>query len=263
MDERINRSASEPFSISQSRFSRMRLLTSPTVWYRAAMLVAVAFFVHSLLSAGPVWDETEEFLKLRAQLSFAGDILSGATGGTFHSLPGDSAYYGAGTVFLPYVLSYLIDNVWLKEAVHTYEHSYSVLLHILTFLYAIAAAAYTRRLVSLVTGDRDAGFLAGDRPTEKGMLASRVYGENTLVLTEAVWLGYLDGLAPEELCGLVVMLAAEDRARDRGPRAPRRARRGEDDLYLEVSFDVQDQPTVRCGGVRTLVNPFRLTRQRV
>ncbi len=76
-----------------------------------------------------------------------------------------------------------------------------------------------RRLSRILT---ETGFLAGDRPTEKGMLASRVYGENTLVLTEAVWLGYLEGLAPEELCGLVVMLAAEDRARDRGPRAPRR-----------------------------------------
>ncbi len=125
------------------------------------MLVAAAFFVHSLLTAGPVWDEVEEFRKLGQQLSFAGGVLSGATGQTFHSIPGDAAFYGTGTVFLPYVFSYLIDIVWLKGAVHTYEHSYSLLLHILTFLCAIAAAAYTRRLVSLVTEDRDAGLLAG------------------------------------------------------------------------------------------------------
>ena len=55
----------------------------------------------------------------------------------------------------------MIDLLWLKEPVHIYEHSYTVLLHILTFLCAIVAAAYTRKLVDLVTGDRDAGFLAG------------------------------------------------------------------------------------------------------
>ena len=161
MDERINRSASGPPSIPQSRISLPCLLTSPGVWYCVALLVAAAFFVHSLLTAGPVWDEVEEFRKLGLQLSFAGGVLSGATGQTFRSIPGDSAFYGTGTVFLPYVFSYLIDIVWLKGAVHTYEHSYSVLLHILTFLCAIAAAAYTRRLVSLVTEDRDAGLLAG------------------------------------------------------------------------------------------------------
>jgi hypothetical protein len=101
MHERTNRPASEPFSISQGRFSPPRLLTNPAVWYRAAMLLAVALFVHSLLSAGPVWDEVEEFTKLSAQLSFAGNVLSGATGLTFHSLLGDYAYYGAGTVFFP------------------------------------------------------------------------------------------------------------------------------------------------------------------
>ena len=125
------------------------------------MLVAAAFFVHSLLSAGPIWDEVEEFRKFGEQLSFAKGVLSGAAALTFHAIPGDSAFYGMGSVFLPYALSYLIDIVWLKETVHSYEHSYSVLLHIQTFLCAIAAAAYTRRLVSLVTDDRDAGALAG------------------------------------------------------------------------------------------------------
>lgn len=132
----------------------------PTLAYRLALLVAVAFFCHSLLTAGPVWDEPEEFAKLGEQLSFALSVLSGATGQTFHALPGDHAFYGVGTTLPPYTLSYLVDVVWLKR-LHTYDHSYSTILHILTFLFAIAAASYTRRLVSLVTDDREAGLLAG------------------------------------------------------------------------------------------------------
>ena len=38
------------------------------------------------------------------------------------------------------------------------------------------------------------GFLAADKPTDKGLLAARVYGENTLLVTEAVWNGWLEGL---------------------------------------------------------------------
>src|SRR5919201_2875818 len=71
----------------------------------------------------------------------------------------------------------------------------------------------------------ESGFLKDDQPTDKGTLASRVYGENTLLVTEAVWLGHLDGLTPEELCSVLVMLSAEDRVRgdrERGPRQPRR-----------------------------------------
>jgi ATP-dependent RNA helicase HelY len=76
-----------------------------------------------------------------------------------------------------------------------------------------------RRLREILT---QTGFLAEDRPTEKGMLAARVYGENTILVTEAVWLGWLEGLQPEELCSVLVMLSAEDRGRDRGPRVQRR-----------------------------------------
>ncbi|MEO8745007.1 MAG: hypothetical protein ABI334_03815, partial [Candidatus Dormiibacterota bacterium] len=78
-----------------------------------------------------------------------------------------------------------------------------------------------RRLAKILT---EAGFLAHDHPTDKGLFASRVYGENTLLVAEAVWLGWFEGLAPEELCAVLVMLAAEDRerGRDRQPRAPRR-----------------------------------------
>ena len=68
----------------------------------------------------------------------------------------------------------------------------------------------------------ETGFLKDDQPTERGLLASRVYGENTLVVTEAVGLGLFEGLTPEELCAVLVMLTAEDRMRDRGPRPPRR-----------------------------------------
>ncbi|TMD52148.1 MAG: hypothetical protein E6I85_11295 [Chloroflexi bacterium] len=68
----------------------------------------------------------------------------------------------------------------------------------------------------------ETAFLKDDQPTERGLLASRVYGENTLVVTEAIALGLFEGLTPEELCAVLVMLTAEDRMRDRGPRPPRR-----------------------------------------
>jgi ATP-dependent RNA helicase HelY len=89
---------------------------------------------------------------------------------------------------------------------------------------AIAEQAdeYQRKLRRLCRILGETGFLAGDKPTEKGLLAARVYGENTLLVTEALWNGWLDGLRPEELCSLLAMLATEDRSRDRGPRQPRR-----------------------------------------
>ena len=79
-----------------------------------------------------------------------------------------------------------------------------------------------RRLCKILT---ETGFLAHDRPTDKGLFASRVYGENTILVAEAVWLGWFEGLTAEELCGVLVMLAAEDRdrgGRDRQARGPRR-----------------------------------------
>ena len=78
-----------------------------------------------------------------------------------------------------------------------------------------------RRLCKILT---ETGFLAHDKPTGKGLFASRVYGENTILVAEAVWLGWLEGLTPEELCAVIVMLAAEDRerGRDRGRHGPRR-----------------------------------------
>ena len=78
-----------------------------------------------------------------------------------------------------------------------------------------------RRLTKILT---EAGFLQKDKPTDKGLFASRVYGENTILVAEAVWLGWFEGLTPEELCAVMVMLAAEDRERrgDRQARGPRR-----------------------------------------
>ena len=78
-----------------------------------------------------------------------------------------------------------------------------------------------RRLCKILT---ETGFLARDRPTDKGLFAARVYGENTILVTEALWLGWLEGLTPEELCAVLVMLAAEDRerGRNREARGPRR-----------------------------------------
>jgi len=84
---------------------------------------------------------------------------------------------------------------------------------------------YARKLRRVCKVLAETGFLESDKPTEKGLLASRVYGENTILVTEAIWLGWFEGLTPEELCAVVVMLTAEDRQRgerDRGPRQHRR-----------------------------------------
>jgi ATP-dependent RNA helicase HelY len=83
---------------------------------------------------------------------------------------------------------------------------------------------YPRKLRRLAGILSETGFLAKNKPTDKGLFAARVYGENTILVAEAVWLGWLEGLTPEELCGVMVMLAAEDRERrgDRQARGPRR-----------------------------------------
>jgi superfamily II RNA helicase len=84
------------------------------------------------------------------------------------------------------------------------------------------ADEYQRKLRRLRRILSETGFLEDDRPTDKGMLAARVYGENTLLVTEAVWNGWLDGLRPPDLCAALAILATEDRSRDRGPRQVRR-----------------------------------------
>ena len=78
-----------------------------------------------------------------------------------------------------------------------------------------------RRLSKILA---ETGFLDKNKPTDKGLFAARVYGENTILVAEAVWLGWFEGLTPEELCAVMVMLAAEDRERrgDRQAHGPRR-----------------------------------------
>jgi ATP-dependent RNA helicase HelY len=84
-----------------------------------------------------------------------------------------------------------------------------------------AVEEFAHHLRALINILEESGFLIGLRPSEKGMLASRVYGENGLLITEAIHEGWLDELEPAELCAVVVMLAAEDRGgpRRRGPDA--------------------------------------------
>ncbi len=83
---------------------------------------------------------------------------------------------------------------------------------------------YPRKLRRLSKILDETGFLANNKPTDKGLFAARVYGENTILVAEAVWLGWFEGLTAEELCAVGVMLAAEDRERrgDRQAHGPRR-----------------------------------------
>ena len=80
---------------------------------------------------------------------------------------------------------------------------------------------YRRRMQALRGVLQELGFLEGDVPTEKGLLASRIYGENSLIITQAIDDGWLQELTPAELAASLVMVTAEDRNRDR-PRERRR-----------------------------------------
>ncbi|HEX3629843.1 MAG TPA: hypothetical protein VHW91_05195, partial [Candidatus Dormibacteraeota bacterium] len=80
---------------------------------------------------------------------------------------------------------------------------------------------YRRRMRALHSILQELGFLDGDVPSEKGLLASRIYGENSLIVTQAIEDGWLEELTPAELAAALVMVTAEDRNRDR-PRQRRR-----------------------------------------
>jgi len=80
---------------------------------------------------------------------------------------------------------------------------------------------YRRKMHALRGVLGELGFLEGEVPTEKGLLASRIYGENSLIITEAIADGWLEELTPAELAASLVMVTAEDRNRDR-PRPRRR-----------------------------------------
>ena len=143
-----------------SVFSTLRIPKAPSFWYRAGLVIATGLFINSILTGGLVWDEPNEFDKLAFQLSFARDVLAGSTDRTFRAFPFDWAFYGVGSALPAYALSYLIDG-WLTRVPHTFDHSYSLLLHVISFLCMIAGVSYTRRLVYLATGERETAFLAG------------------------------------------------------------------------------------------------------
>ncbi|GAC1336001.1 MAG: hypothetical protein NVSMB17_19490 [Candidatus Dormibacteria bacterium] len=89
-----------------------------------------------------------------------------------------------------------------------------------------ATHEYRDHLHALVQILEEAGFLYDQRPSEKGLLASRIYGENSLVITEALDGGWFDGLEPAELCAVLISVVAEDRGGSRhrqyGPPPQRR-----------------------------------------
>jgi ATP-dependent RNA helicase HelY len=103
-----------------------------------------------------------------------------------------------------------------------------------------ATEEYTHRLRAIINILEESGFLIGLQPSEKGQLASRVYGENGLLLTEAIHEGWLDDLEPAELAAVVVMLAAEDRGGNR-------RNRGGDGYYGDRSR--QRFPTPAIGNI--------------
>jgi ATP-dependent RNA helicase HelY len=80
---------------------------------------------------------------------------------------------------------------------------------------------YRRRMHALRGVLGELGFLEAAVPTEKGLLAARIYGENSLIITQSIADGWLEELTPPELAASLVMVTAEDRNRDR-PRPRRR-----------------------------------------
>src|SRR5256714_7526865 len=96
---------------------------------------------------------------------------------------------------------------------------------------------YRRRMHALRGVLGDLGFLDGAVPTEKGLLASRIYGENSLLITQAIADGWLEELTPPEPAAAVATVTAEDRNRDR-PRPRRRVPTGGVDLAAEGLPDI-------------------------
>jgi ATP-dependent RNA helicase HelY len=74
---------------------------------------------------------------------------------------------------------------------------------------------YRRRMAALRAILEELGFLHDSVPTEKGVLASRIYGENGLIITQAIEDGWLEELEPAELAAALVSVTSEDRNRDR------------------------------------------------
>src|SRR5256712_10603632 len=68
---------------------------------------------------------------------------------------------------------------------------------------------YRRRKHALRGVLGELGFLDGAVPTDKGLLASRIYGENSLIITQAIADGWLEELTPAELAASPGMVTAE------------------------------------------------------
>jgi hypothetical protein len=134
--------------------------TSVGYWYLAFLLIAWGLFLSSTLIGSVTWDEPIDFDIVTQQLLFVRDTLFGSSSRTFSSFTLDYAFYGIGTLLPAYVFSYLIDVV-LNGAKETLGRSFSPPLHFLAFACAIAGVSYTRRLVCLVTGERETSLLAG------------------------------------------------------------------------------------------------------
>ncbi len=84
-----------------------------------------------------------------------------------------------------------------------------------------ARGRYRREFRALRGALREAGFLESDRPTALGLLAEALFGESALLVADAIEAGWLEELSPPELVGVLTMLVAEDRGRER----PQPARR--------------------------------------
>ena len=74
---------------------------------------------------------------------------------------------------------------------------------------------YRREFHALRKVLHDAGFLEDDSPNQLGLLAASLFGENALLVADAIVRGHLEALRPAELAATLVSLVAEDRGRDR------------------------------------------------
>jgi ATP-dependent RNA helicase HelY len=91
---------------------------------------------------------------------------------------------------------------------------------------------YRREFRALRHVLRDAGFLEDDTPNDKGLLAASLFGENALLVADAIVAGHLEPLDPAELAAALVSLVAEDRGRDR----PQPSRRHFPSPRVEVAY---------------------------
>jgi ATP-dependent RNA helicase HelY len=91
---------------------------------------------------------------------------------------------------------------------------------------------YRREFAALRGVLHGAGFLEHDAPNELGLLAASLFGENALLVAEAIVSGDLETLDPAELAAALVTLVAEDRGRDR----PQPSRRHFPTPRVEVAY---------------------------